>query len=319
MAYQKTLAGPAVCAGVGVHTGERARLVLKPAPANTGIVFVRSDITDKDNAIKAVGTNVTTVQLGTTLANKAGVSVSTVEHLLAACAGLCIDNLIVEIDGPEMPIMDGSSSLYCELMKHVGVKELAEPRRRIRILKPVEVVEGDKFARLIPSETAGAPFELRVRIEFDSAAIGEQSYTFKLTPGAFVRDLAFARTFGFTSDFEKLKSMGLARGASMENTVALEGDEVLNPEGLHVADEFVRHKILDAIGDVFLAGGAIAGIFEGDRPGHGINNKLVRALLEDTSAWEWVDDELPISNEEPTPAFVAGLQKVDSEAIAPAL
>lgn len=317
MAYQKTLAGPAVCAGVGVHTGERTRLVLKPAAANTGIVFIRSDITDKDNKIKAIGTNVTTVQLGTTLANEAGVSVSTVEHLLAACAGLCIDNLIIEIDGPEMPIMDGSSSLYCQLMMHVGIKELDVPRRRLRILKPIEVVEGDKFARLLPSETQGAPFELRVRIEFDSAAIGEQSYVFKLTPGAFVRDLAFARTFGFTSDFEKLKSMGLARGASMDNTVALEGDKILNPEGLHVADEFVRHKILDAIGDVFLAGGAISGVFEGDRPGHAINNKLVRALAADPSSWEWVDDEVRVSS--PEPVFMAGLEKVDAEMIAPAL
>ncbi len=317
MAYQKTLAGPAVCAGIGVHTGERARLVLKPAKANTGIVFVRTDITDKDNEIKAIGTNVTTVQLGTTLANEAGVTVSTVEHLLAACSGLCIDNLVIEIDGPEMPIMDGSSSLYCQLMKHVGIKELKEPRRRLRILKPIEVVEGDKFARLIPSKTVGAPFELRVRIEFDSAAIGEQSYTFKLTPGAFARDLAFARTFGFTSDFEKLKSMGLARGASMDNTVALEGDKILNPEGLHVADEFVRHKILDAIGDIFLAGGAIAGVFEGDRPGHAINNKLVRALLADTSAWEWVSDEVRVS--EPAPMYAAGLKKIDADMIAPAV
>lgn len=316
MAYQKTLAGPAVCAGVGLHTGERARLVLKPAAADTGIVFVRTDIKDKENSIKAIGTNVTTTQLGTTLANKAGVSVSTVEHLLAACAGLCIDNLIVEIDGPETPIMDGSSSLYCELMLQVGVKDLAKPRRRIRILKPIEVVDGEKFARLRPLETVGAPFELRVRIDFDSAAIGEQSFAFKLTPGAFVRDLAFARTFGFTSDFEKLKSMGLARGASMENAVALDGDKVLNPEGLHVENEFVRHKILDAIGDLFLAGHAIAGVFEGDRPGHAINNKLVCALLADPSAWEMVNDDVRAAPQ--SVKYASGLKRVENEFAAPA-
>lgn len=316
MAYQKTLAGPAVCAGVGLHTGERARIVLKPADVDTGIVFVRTDITDKDNAIQAIGTNVTTVQLGTTIANEAGVSVSTVEHLLAACAGLCIDNLIIEIDGPETPIMDGSSSLYCQLMLHAGIKELSAPRRRMRILKPVEVVEGDKFARLIPSDKPNAPFELRVRIEFDSAAIGEQSFAFQLTRGSFVRDLAFARTFGFTSDFEKLKSMGLARGASMENAVALEGDKVLNPEGLHVADEFVRHKILDAIGDIFLAGGAISGVFEGERPGHAINNKLVLALLADPTSWEWVDDDVEVS--QTASMFVPGIEKLNAEMVAPA-
>ncbi len=299
MAYQTTLLGPAVCAGVGLHTGERAKLVLKPAEANTGIVFVRTDVSDKNNVIPADGRLVTTTQLGTTLANADGVSVSTVEHLLAACAGLGLDNLIVEIDGPETPIMDGSSALYCRLMMHAGIKTLAQPRRRIKVLKTVEVRDGDKFARLTPSKNERDPFELRVRIDFSSAAIGEQECRFVLTPEAFVEDLAFARTFGFAQDVEKLQSMGLARGGSMDNAIVLDGDDILNPEGLRSQDEFVRHKILDAIGDLQLAGAPIVGVFEGDQPGHAINNKLVRALLADESAWAWETDTVEVARKRP--------------------
>ena len=294
MAYQTTLAGPAVCAGVGLHTGERARIVLKPAAANTGIVFVRTDL-EGDNVVIANALCVSTTQLGTTLTNDAGVSVATVEHLMAACAGVGIDNLIIEIDGPELPIMDGSSALYCRLLLQSGVKELSAPRRVIRICKPVELRHGAKLVRFEPAEKAGAPLELRVRIDFESAAIGEQERRFSLTPGAFARDLAFARTFGFARDVEKLQSMGLARGGSMENAVVLDGDEILNPEGLRVNDEFVRHKLLDAIGDLYLAGAPIEGVFIGNQPGHALNNQLVRALLEDETAWEWVEQEPPMA------------------------
>ncbi len=290
MAYQTTLAGPAVCAGIGLHTGARAKLVLKPGEPDSGIVFVRTDITDRDNRVVACGLNVATTQLGTTLTNDAGVSVSTVEHLMAACAGVGLDNLIVEIDGPEIPIMDGSSALYCRLLLQSGLSRQARPRRRIRVLKPVEVRDGDKYARLSPARRKGDPMDLRVRIDFDNAAIGEQTYAFRLTPGAFVEHLAFARTFGFARDVEKLQSMGLARGGSLDNAVVLDGENVLNPEGLRSADEFVRHKMLDAIGDLFLAGGFIEGAFDGDQPGHALNNRLVRALLQSDDAWEWVSD-----------------------------
>ena len=298
MAYQSTLSGPAVCAGVGLHTGERVKLALKPAPIDTGIVFIRSDITDKNNVIPALATNVTTTQLGTTLANEHGVTVSTVEHLMAACAGVGLDNLIIEIDGPEAPIMDGSSALYCRLLLQTGLTDQSAPKRRLRILKPVEIEAGGSRLSFKPADERGAPFELRVRIDFSNQVIGEQLYTFQLTPGAFVEQLAFARTFGFAQDVEKLHAMGLARGASMENAVVLDGDTILNPEGLRVEDEFVRHKILDAIGDLHLAGGYIEGVFEGDKPGHAVNNQLVLELLKQTDAWEWVSDEVEAPVEE---------------------
>lgn len=290
MTYQTTLSGPALCAGVGLHTGERARLAFKPAEANTGIVFVRTDVSSAERVIIADGRHVTTTQLGTTLANEDGVSVSTVEHLVAACAGVGLDNVIVEIDGPEVPIMDGSSTLYCQLLMQAGLRQLPALRRRIRILKPVEVRDGGKYARLVPSEVAGGPMEMRIRIDFPSAAIGEQVCRFTLSPGAFSESLAFARTFGFANDVEKLQAMGLARGGSMENAIVLDGDNILNPEGLRADDEFVRHKMLDAVGDLHLAGAFIEGIFEADQPGHAINNRLVRALFDNRDAWEWTTD-----------------------------
>ena len=293
MTFQTTLSGPAVCAGVGLHTGERTRLALKPAEADTGIVFIRTDVSNKDPLVIADGRNVTTTQLGTTLANKDGVTVSTVEHLMAACAGVGLDNAVIEVDGPEIPIMDGSSALYCQLLLQTGLRRLPTLQRRIRILKTVEVREtGGKFARLSPADETGAPMDMRIRIDFASAAIGEQTYGFTLTQGAFVEKLAFARTFGFATDVEKLQSMGLARGGSMDNAIVLDGDAILNPEGLRAHDEFVRHKMLDAIGDLQLAGAPIEGVFEADQPGHAINNQLVRKLLETTDAWEWTTDRV---------------------------
>ena len=293
MTFQTTLSGPAVCAGVGLHTGERTRLALKPAEADTGIVFIRTDVSNKDPLVIADGRNVTTTQLGTTLANKDGVTVSTVEHLMAACAGVGVDNAVIEVDGPEIPIMDGSSALYCQLLLQTGLRRLPTLQRRIRILRTVEVREtGGKFARLSPADEAGAPMDMRIRIDFTSAAIGEQTYGFTLTQGAFVEKLAFARTFGFATDVEKLQSMGLARGGSMDNAIVLDGDAILNPEGLRAHDEFVRHKMLDAIGDLQLAGAPIEGVFEADQPGHAINNQLVRKLLDTTDAWEWTTDRV---------------------------
>ena len=306
MAFQSTLSCSAVCSGIGLHTGQRAHIILKPAPVNSGITFIRTDLKDK-NVISANGLNVTTTQLGTTITNEHGAEVSTIEHLMAACAGIGLDNLIVEINGPEVPIMDGSSALYCRLMLQAGLTEQAAPRRFIRVLRPVEVRDGNKIARLSPAETAGDPLMLKVRIDFESAAIGVQTASLWLTPDAFVEKIAFARTFGFAKDVEKLQTMGLARGGSMDNAIVLDGDKVLNPEGLRVRDEFVRHKILDAIGDLFLAGGFIEGVFEGDQPGHAMNNRLLRALLDDSSAWEWATaeaEELMSVAQPPQPAPV---------------
>ncbi len=286
---QQTIGCPVVCAGVGVHSGARTRIVMKPAAAGTGIRFRRTDITDRDNVVFARGDHVSEVQLGTTLRNEAGVTVATVEHLLAACAGVGIDNLIIEIDGMEVPIMDGSSAVYCELMLSAGLRRQGALRRRIRILEDVEVRDGVKWAKLSPS--ADNYLSIHAKIEFSSRAIGTQQMSLRLLPGMFARDLAFARTFGFAQDVEKLQAMGLARGGSLENAVVLDGDKVVNPEGLRTNDEFIRHKILDAVGDLMLAGAPIAGVYEARQPGHALNNMLVRAMLERPSAWCWETDE----------------------------
>ncbi|MGB3626841.1 MAG: UDP-3-O-acyl-N-acetylglucosamine deacetylase [Henriciella sp.] len=287
--FQQTINCPVVCAGVGVHSGERARVVMKPAKPGTGIRFRRVDIDDQDNEVCARGDHVSEVQLGTTLRNEAGVTVATVEHLLAACAGVGVDNLIIEIDGPEVPIMDGSSAVYCELLLSAGLRQQGVARRRIRILEPVEVKDGVKTARLSPS--ADNYLTIHAKIEFQSRAIGTQQMSLRLVPGMFARDIAFARTFGFAQDVAKLQAMGLARGGSLDNAVVLDGDEIMNPEGLRTDDEFIRHKILDAVGDLMLAGAPIAGVYEARQPGHALNNQLVRALIEQPDAWCWESDE----------------------------
>ena len=286
---QQTLTRDATCAGIGVHSGKKSRLVMKPAPVGTGIRFVRTDISDRNNVIPALGDHVTDVQLGTTLSNETGVRVAVVEHLLAACAGVGLDNLIIEIDAPEVPIMDGSSAVYCELFLTAGLTAQSALRRRIRILETVSVEQGPKTASLSPS--TDDCLSMRARIDFESAAIGVQQMALRLSPGMFARDIAFARTFGFARDVEMLKGMGLARGGSLDNAVVLDGDTIMNPEGLRADDEFIRHKILDAVGDLMLAGGPIAGAYRANQPGHALNNALVRKLLATPDAWCWETDE----------------------------
>lgn len=276
-------------AGVGVHSGERARLVLRPAAPDTGVVFVRTDVDAPDREIPARGDFVSEVTLGTTLSNEDGISVAVVEHLLAAFSGMGLDNVRIEIDGPEVPIMDGSSAVFCELINQVGLVEQSALRRRIRILETVTVEEGTK-KRASLEPTTGKALTLRARIDFESRAIGVQEMALRLRPGMFARDLAFARTFGFARDVDYLKSMGLARGGSLENAVVIDGDDIINPEGLRVEDEFVRHKVLDAVGDLFLAGAPIAGTYTAEQPGHALNNALVRKLLATPEAWCWEDD-----------------------------
>ena len=295
--FQQTIACPVVCAGIGVHSGERAKLVIKPAASGSGIRFRRTDIVDRDNEIEARGDFVSEVQLGTTLKNAAGVTVATVEHLLAACAGMGIDNLLIEIDGPEVPIMDGSSAVYCELMLNAGLRQQGALRRRIRVLETVRVTDGIKTASLSPS--ADDYLSIHAKIEFESRAIGTQQMSLRLLPGMFARDIAFARTFGFAKDVEKLQAMGLARGGSLDNAVVLDGDNIVNPEGLRTDDEFIRHKILDAVGDLMLAGAPIAGVYEARQPGHALNNKLVRALLERPTAWCWETSDAAVERAAP--------------------
>ncbi|MBL8773883.1 MAG: UDP-3-O-acyl-N-acetylglucosamine deacetylase [Phenylobacterium sp.] len=280
-AFQHTVRSPALFAGIGVHTGEYTRVSVRPAPADSGVVFVRTDVRDRDNAIPVTGDAVCKTQLGTVIGNAAGVTVSTIEHLMAALAMLGVDNAVVEVDGPEMPIMDGSAAPFVRVLDRAGLRTQEAPRRYIEILDTIEVTEGDKRASLSPADG----FEVAFTIVFDSAAIGRQSVDLPMDEAAFRAELADCRTFGFLSDVEALRAMGLARGGSLENCVVLDGDVILNPEGLRRPDEFVRHKALDAIGDLYVLGGPVLGRFEGVCAGHGLNNALVRALLARPDAW----------------------------------
>ena len=283
MSLQTTLAGTASVSGIGVHSGKPATLTISPAEEGAGVVFVRTDVTDRDADIPALATRVTTTELGTNMTNDAGVSVATVEHFLAACAGLGIDNVRAELDGPELPILDGSSKPFVALIERAGMRQQSSPRRVLKILKPVEVRQGVKFARLSP----GDGFTMNVAIDFPTKAIGRQEIRFTMTPGAFAREVAWARTFGFAHQAEQLHAMGKGLGASMDNTVVIENDAVINPGGLQAKDEFVRHKLLDVIGDLFLAGGVIEGLYEAEQPGHALNNQLLRAVFADASTFAW--------------------------------
>ena len=281
--FQHTLQGPAIFAGVGVHTGAYTRVAVRPAPTNSGIVFVRTDVTDRDNRVPATGEAVTKTQLGTVIENAAGVSVSTIEHLMAALVMLGVDNAVVELDGPEMPIMDGSSLPFVQILDRAGRRQQDALRAYIEILEPIEFVDGDKRASLTPSDH----FEVAFEIRFPSAAIGRQAVDLTMDEQAFRDELADCRTFGFLHEVEYLRSIGLARGGSMENAVVIEGDRILNPEGLRRPDEFVRHKALDAIGDLYVLGAPILGRSEGVLAGHSLNNQLVRALLAAPQSWRY--------------------------------
>ena len=280
-AFQHTLRSPALFAGVGVHTGEYTRVTVRPAAADTGIVFTRTDVKDRDNRVPATGEAVCKTQLGTVIGNAAGVTVATIEHLMAALAMLGIDNARVDVNGPEMPIMDGSSEPFVRVLDRAGKRAQDAARAFIEILETVEVVDGDKRATLKPADR----FEMAFEIAFDSAAIGRQSVDLVMDEQTFRDELANCRTFGFLSDVEALRAVGLARGGSMDNCVVIDAGQVLNPEGLRRSDEFVRHKALDAIGDLYVLGGPLLGRFEGVLAGHSLNNAVVRALLARPDAW----------------------------------
>jgi UDP-3-O-[3-hydroxymyristoyl] N-acetylglucosamine deacetylase len=280
-AFQHTVRAPALFAGIGVHTGAYTRVSVRPAPVDHGIIFVRTDVADADNRVPATGEAVVRTQLGTVIANAAGVTVATIEHLMAALVMLGIDNAVVEVDGPEMPIMDGSSLPFIRILDRAGKREQEAARRYIEVLDTVEVVDGEKRASLSPADG----FEVAFEIEFPTKAIGRQAVDLAMDEAAFREELADCRTFGFLHEVEALRGMGLARGGSLENAVVIEGDRVLNPEGLRRPDEFVRHKALDAIGDLYVLGGPILGRFEGVLAGHSLNNALVRALLARPAAW----------------------------------
>ncbi len=293
-----------MCAGVGVHSGTHVRLALTPAPANTGIVFIRSDLKGGDNVIRGHADCVSDTRNCTTLRNASGAELGTVEHLMSACAGLGIDNLIVEADGPELPILDGSSAQFVQLLRNAGLKEQSAPRHVIRILEPIEVRMGAKSAALMPA-TDFDGLHLDVTIRFADPAIGVQRRHVDLTPESFLDEIADARTFGFLSDVDAMRAAGLGRGASMANTLVVDAGKVVNPEGLRFDDEFVRHKLLDAVGDLALAGASICGRFVADQPGHALNARLVRALLDTPEAWRWDGESDRDEGFEATPSLVA--------------
>jgi UDP-3-O-[3-hydroxymyristoyl] N-acetylglucosamine deacetylase len=281
---QTTLKTPIHCRGIGLHTGAHVEMVLRPAAPNTGIRFYRSDL---NTEVAADWRNTIESPLGTTLANDKGASVGTVEHLMAAFAGLEIDNVLVELDGPEVPVMDGSASPFVFLIECAGLAVQDAPRRFIRVLKPISVGTPGTSAALVPDDR----FSVSFAIDFASSAIRRQELTLSPCPATFKHELSAARTFGFLDEVERMREAGLARGGSLDNAVVVAGDRVLNEEGLRYVDEFVRHKMLDAVGDLYLAGAPLLGHFHGTRSGHALNRQLLESLFADRSAWSYASLE----------------------------
>lgn len=279
---QSTLCGPAVTAGIELHGGEHTRLVMRPAPVGTGLVFIRTDVQDRDNRIAVRPDAVTGVKNCTTLSNAAGVKVSTIEHLLAALAASGIDNLYIDLDGEELPALDGSAEPFLKLIEQVGIVRQAAPRRYVRVLKTIEVGNGDSIARVEPCDR----LELDVTIDFNDQAIGRQRVEIVPNVRAFRERLASARTFARMHEVAALQAAGLSKGGSLDNAVIVDGDKVLNPEGLRFSDEFVRHKALDLLGDLYL-GGPILGRVTTVKGGHGLNHDLLMALYGHPDAWEF--------------------------------
>lgn len=275
--------------GVGLHGGQPVAMIVRPAPTNHGIHFVRTDVKGKNNFISATWDNVSDTKLCTVITNEDGVSVGTIEHLMAALQGCHIDNALIEINGPEVPIMDGSSLAFVKEIERVGSLEQDVPRHMIRILKTISVQDGDKTVFLSPAKEPSFSGE----IEFDHPSIGRQNYETEIVNGNFPHELAECRTFGFEKEVQYLRSIGLARGGSLDNAIVLgEDGGILNPNGLRRPDEFIRHKLLDAVGDLALAGAPILGRYHGIKAGHDMNNRILRALFADNSAWEWTTDNV---------------------------
>jgi UDP-3-O-[3-hydroxymyristoyl] N-acetylglucosamine deacetylase len=280
-ALQRTLKQAAACAGIGVHSGEQVRLCLTPAPADTGIVFIRTDLFNGARAIPARWDHVVDTRLSTVIANAHGGKVATIEHLMAALHAYAIDNAFIEIDGAEVPVMDGSADPFIALIEAAGIETQSAPRRAIEILRPVQVEHQGKTASLAPASVARYSLE----ISFDRAPIRTQTYDFVLSPEGFKQEIGRARTFGFFEEVDQLRKLGFARGGSLENAVVIKDDQVLNEGGLRFDDEFVRHKLLDAVGDLALAGSPLIGHFTGHCSGHELNNRLLHALFADAEAW----------------------------------
>jgi UDP-3-O-[3-hydroxymyristoyl] N-acetylglucosamine deacetylase len=287
MLKQRTLKNTIRATGVGLHTGRKVLMGLRPGPANSGIVFRRTDL-DESVDIRATAENVGETTLGTTLI-QGDVKVSTIEHLLSAFAGLGIDNAVVELSSPEVPIMDGSAGPFVFLLQSAGIEEQNAAKRFVRILKRIMVEEGDKWTRFDPYDG----FKVNFEIEFDHPVFKRRSQVASMdfSTTTFLREVSRARTFGFMRDLEYMRSRNLALGGTLDNAIVLDEYRILNEDGLRYEDEFVKHKILDAIGDLYLLGHSLIGEFSGYKSGHALNNRLLRALIADRSAWEEVTFE----------------------------
>ena len=300
MIRQRTLKEIVTTTGVGLHSGRKVNLTLRPAAANTGIIYRRTDL-EQPVDFPADPVSVRDTMLCTALVNDEGVRISTVEHLTAALSGMGIDNIIIEVDAPEIPIMDGSANPFVYLIQQAGIETLNTPKRFIRIKKPVRFQEDDKWAELLPYNGFRMDFE----IEFNHPAIDseQQHLLFDFSSQSFIKEISRARTFGFMRDIEYLQSQNLALGGSFDCAIVLDEYRILNEEGLRFDNEFVTHKVLDAIGDLYMCGHAIVGEFRAFKSGHKLNNQLLRTVLADQEAWEWATFEeeagSPVAFDEP--------------------
>jgi UDP-3-O-[3-hydroxymyristoyl] N-acetylglucosamine deacetylase len=303
MVKQRTLKNSIRAAGVGLHTGQKVYLTLRPAPANCGVVFRRVDL-KKPVEIKAHAENVGDTRLSTTLV-KEDVKISTVEHLLSALAGLGIDNAYVDVSAPEIPIMDGSASPFIFLIQSAGIQEQKAPKRYIRIKRSIQVQEGDKWARFEPFN--GFKVSFRINFKHPMFKRNNQYIEIDFSNTSFVKEVSRARTFGFMHEIEQLRENNLALGGSLDNAVVMDKYRILNEDGLRYEDEFVRHKVLDAVGDLYLLGHGLIGAFSGYKSGHALNNILLRRLLAEKEAWEMVSFQedmatLPVGYFQTSPA-----------------
>jgi UDP-3-O-[3-hydroxymyristoyl] N-acetylglucosamine deacetylase len=294
---QTTLKNSIGCRGIGLHSGVKVSLTLHPAEADTGIVFERTDLPLQSRVVQATWDKVVDTRLCTAIGNEHGATIGTIEHLMAALAGCHLDNARIEIDGPEVPAMDGSSAPFVFLVECGGLAELNAPRRAIEVLKPISVSDRGRTATLLPHDC----FAVSCEIEFDDPAVAHQILNVSLRNGTFKSEVCRARTFGFAEDVDRLRAAGLALGGSMDNAIVIRDGVILNEEGLRYDDEFVRHKVLDSIGDLYLAGGPILGQFSGHRSGHEINNLVLRTLFADETAWRSVEMTLDQVGHAPAP------------------
>ena len=301
---QGTLKAPISCSGVALHSGAKTKMSLKPAPEDHGIVFRRTDLEGGGAEIRATWDNAIETPLCTTLVGPDEIKVATIEHLMSALVGAGIDNVLIEINGAEVPIMDGSAQPFLFLIECAGRVEQSKNRRALKILRDVEEGDEKRTASIAPHDGFSVTFE----IDFDSTVITRQFWSMEFTPENYRRDIARARTFGFLHEVDKLREMGLARGGSLDNAIVISGDSILNDDGLRFDDEFVRHKVLDSIGDLYLAGGPVIGHFHGVRAGHALTLRLLKKVFSDKANYAWIDMEAA-TKEESTKASSAPLHR----------